>query len=112
MKRLGGKLRWTQCQAQLLNQFSVWAPLVTRLKLLTGGPRARAGHSGPGQGRCAPPSPKKIDWCPPAALPMIQLGWATIGERLMWSLGVVEREIAIQPLARLAWTAVIRQIDF
>src|SRR5215213_6074808 len=50
---------WTQCQAQLLDQFSVWVPPVTRLKRLTLGPRARAGHSRPGRGGCAPPAPKK-----------------------------------------------------
>src|SRR6266545_5156218 len=104
-------IRWTQCQAQLLNQFSVWVPPVTRLKRLTLGPRARAGHSSPGRGCCAPPAPKK-SWGRPPSLPTIQIGRATIVERLVRPLGVIEAEIAGQPLARLAWTAIIRQIDF
>src|SRR6266498_5700280 len=99
-------LRWTQCQAQLLNQFSVWVPPVTRLKRLTLGPRARAGHSNPGRGCCAPPAPKK-SWGRPPSLPTIQIGRATIVERLVRPLGVIEGEIAGQPLARLAWTAII-----
>jgi Methylamine utilisation protein MauE len=52
-------LRWTQCQAQLLDQFSVWVPPLTLTKRLTLGLRARAGRSVPGRGRCAPPAPKK-----------------------------------------------------
>lgn len=43
----GIEVRWTQCQAQPLDQFSVWVPLVTRLKRLTLLPRVRAGRSCP-----------------------------------------------------------------
>src|SRR5215207_4573458 len=51
-------IRWTQCQAQLLGQFSVWVPPVTLMKRLTPGLKARAGYSDPGRGRCTPPAPK------------------------------------------------------
>src|SRR5215211_9238147 len=54
-----GSVRWTQCQAQLLGQFSVWVPPVTLMKRLTLGRKARAGYSDPGRGRCTPPAPKK-----------------------------------------------------
>src|SRR6266566_9374151 len=90
--------------------FRVGAP-VTRLKRLTRGLRAWAGHSGPAGPLC-PAHAEKIGWCPAPPLSVIQIGRATIVERLMRSLGVVEPEIAIQPLARLAWAAVVRKIDF
>jgi len=45
-------VRCTLCQAQLLDQFSVWVPPLTLTKRLTSGQRARAGRS-------VPPAPKK-----------------------------------------------------
>jgi len=59
--KLEGRVRWTQCQAQLLGQFSVWVPPLTLLKRLTPGLKARVGRSHPGRGGCAPPAPKKCD---------------------------------------------------
>src|SRR5439155_25221016 len=53
-----GDVRWTQCQAQLLDQFSVWVPPVTPLKRLTPGLRARAGCSDPGRRRWTRPAPQ------------------------------------------------------
>src|SRR6266508_5555328 len=69
--------------------FSVGAP-VTRLKRLTRGLRARAGHSGPAGPLC-PALAEKIGRCPSSPLSVIQIGRTTIVERLMRSLGVVER---------------------
>src|SRR6266508_3042439 len=75
--------------------FSVGAP-VTRLKRLTRVLRARAGHSGPAGPLC-PALAEKIGRCPSSPLSVIQIGRTTIVERLMRSLGVVERKIAVQP---------------
>src|SRR6266516_5210235 len=86
------RIRWTQCQAQLLGQFSVWVPPLTLTKHLTPGLRARAGHTSPA-GLVCPARAEKCGWCCPSALSKIEVGWTAVIERLMRSLGVVEREI-------------------
>ena len=96
------QVRWTLCQAQLLDQFSVWVPPVTRLKRLTLGPRARPGRLCPAE---------KIGWCPPPPLAVIPIGRAAIVERLMRPLGVGEREIAGEPHPGLARAAIVAEID-
>jgi hypothetical protein len=102
------QVRWTQCQAQSLDQFSVWVPPITLSKCLTLGLRARAGRSGAGRRRCALPA-RKIRLAPPA-LPTIQLDWTAVVERLMRTLGVVELEILANPQSGLACVVVVGQI--
>src|SRR5690242_10113656 len=84
---------------------------VTLMKRLTPGLRERAGRSDPGRGRCAPPVPKKCGWPRPATLHKIEIGGAAVVERLMRPLGVVECEIAGNPVARIAWRAIVGQVD-
>src|SRR5215213_5649313 len=84
---------------------------VTLMKRLTPGLRARAGRRYPGRGRCAPPVPKKCGWSGPPVLSKIEIGGAAVVERLMRPLGVIEREIVSNPVAGIAWRAIVGQVD-
>jgi hypothetical protein len=77
---------------------------VTLMKRLTPGLRARAGSLHPARAQ-------KFGWHCPAVLPKIEIGRATVVERLMRPLGVVEPEIAVNPVAGVPWIAIVGQID-
>src|SRR6266508_3527189 len=61
-------------------------------------------------GPLRPAHAEKFGWCRRPPLPVIQRGRAAIVERLVRPLGVIEREIAGKPLARLARAAVVGEI--
>ena len=69
------------------------------------------GAQRPRPGSLRPARAEKCGWRRPPALPKIEIGGAAVVERLMRPLGVVEREIAGNPVAGIAWIAIVGQVD-